>query len=124
MAGVLAIVFVVVSTAAIIFGSGLQSFVAPGLEAGWLQQVAAILVSAAFLAILHFTGILTFHEAGFVARIRPGSGRPVLIATGLMTLSVIILNFLAGETIDYENIQAGQGGAILMVSASGTAVKL
>ncbi len=29
-----------------------------------------------------------------------------------------------GVDIDYESIQIGQGGAMLMVSASGTAVKL
>lgn len=33
-------------------------------------------------------------------------------------------NAVIGVDIDYENIQVGQGGGMLMVCASGTAVKL
>ena len=33
-------------------------------------------------------------------------------------------NAVLGVDIDYENIQVGQGGGMLMVCASGTAVKL
>jgi uncharacterized protein YbjQ (UPF0145 family) len=32
-------------------------------------------------------------------------------------------NALIGVAVDYESIQVGQGGSMLMVSASGTAVK-
>ncbi len=31
---------------------------------------------------------------------------------------------VVGVDVDYESIQLGQGGSMLMVSASGTAVKL
>src|SRR5215207_2285851 len=40
-------------------------------------------------------------------------------ATGEMVAEAVI-----GVDVDYESIQVGQGGSMLMVSASGTAVKL
>jgi uncharacterized protein YbjQ (UPF0145 family) len=34
------------------------------------------------------------------------------------------VNAVVGVDVDYESIQIGQGGSMLMVSAPGTAVKL
>lgn len=122
VAGVLAIVFVVVSGAALILGSELQFAIFPSWEQAWLEKVAAALVTLVFLAVLHFRGILSFREAGFVARINPGSALPALMATLLSIVFVIALSLLTGVT--FAPFTADVGAVVYQATAPGIAEEL
>ena len=57
-------------------------------------------------------------------------GSPVSEYVGVVTGEMVAeaeqlgADAVIGVDVDYESIQVGQGGSMLMVSASGTAVKL
>jgi uncharacterized protein YbjQ (UPF0145 family) len=55
----------------------------------------------------------------------PAANEPSLFkAIGEMVAEQMGADAIIGVDVDYESIQVGQGGSMLMVSASGTAVRL
>ncbi len=62
------------------------------------------------------------HSAGYERSLR--QARETAIGEMVAEAEQLGANAVVGVDVDYESIQVGQGGSMLMVSASGTAVKL
>ena len=66
--------------------------------------------------------IMGGRSAGYERSLRPS--REMAIGEMVAEVEQLGADAVIGVDVDYESIQIGQGGSMLMVSASGTAVKV